>query len=154
MQHPKSNPSVILLAEDDPDDRILFREAVAALGKNISIVEADNGQTTLELLDSSILQPEFIVLDINMPRITGIGCLQRIRADERFRNIPVVIMSTSSDAVTVMEARNAGATRYAIKPASFNELTALVRYMCDAKLKPAGDEEFVLNRIVQVRVGL
>lgn len=143
-----SHPITILLAEDDSDDRILFREAVKTLHVNIDIIEAESGVQTIDILQQSEELPDVIVVDINMPLISGIDCVKIIREDVRLSEIPVVVMSTSGNDVSVAEAKKAGADRYAIKPPSFEDLTKIVRIICSVNLKEAAAEYFVLNKFV------
>lgn len=138
----------ILLAEDDSDDRILFREAVDTLHVNIVVIEAESGMIAIDLLQSHKTPPDIIVLDFNMPMLSGVDCLKIIRGDKKFDKIPVVMMSTSTSQATIAEAKNAGADRYAFKPTSFDELCAIVRLICSSNLKNGDEKKFVLNSIL------
>lgn len=148
----KERECLVLLAEDDADDRLLFREALNTVRitstDTIKLIETDNGQTMLDFLQASASLPNLIVLDMNMPGINGSECLKRIRADARLAEIPVVVMSTSANEATISEARDAGATKYAIKPSGFKELTSLVQYICGAQVNDPGTE-FILNHVIR-----
>lgn len=138
----------LLLAEDDADDRLLFREALSAIGNPVKLVESDDGEATINLLKAIDAPPDLIVLDINMPKVSGINCLKIIRAQSDLEKIPVFIMSTCSDEKTIAEARKAGATKYVIKPADFNELVNIVRVMCLRDVQTLPQSDFVLNTII------
>lgn len=142
-------PFTILLADDDPDDRVLFHEAIHGWANNFKIIEAEDGQQALDVLRSANEPPHIIVLDINMPRITGIMCAKMIRADERLKHLPIIMMSTSLNEETIAEAKNAGATRYVIKPGAFSELRAVIQYMCMMDWRSDISKHFILNEEVK-----
>lgn len=89
----------VLWADDDSDDLQLMREVMEQIDSRHHIVEASNGQQVLDLLEqvyNSEDLPCLIVLDMNMPVLNGRETLERIKADERFHQIPVVIFTTSA----------------------------------------------------------
>lgn len=143
------HPFTILLADDDPDDRVLFHEAIRGLPKNFKIIEAGDGQQALDALRNANEMPRIIVLDINMPRITGITCAKMIREDKRLKHLPIIMMSTSTNEATIAEAKNAGATRYVIKPGAFAELQAVIQYMCMMDWSSDNSKHFILNEAVK-----
>ncbi len=88
----------ILLVDDDPEDRSIIIDALAHLNAENSISCADNGEGALKLLleyAALDIYPCLIVLDLNMPRMNGTETLKEVKKDARFRNIAVVIYSTS-----------------------------------------------------------
>lgn len=116
----------ILLAEDDEDDRLFFREAVSRNGRAVIVDEAFDGLMLLDLLDKSDNLPDMIVLDINMPLLDGIECVRAIRSHTRFSKVPVAVLSTSGNATDMKKASEAGADFYARKPACPKQLQEIV----------------------------
>lgn len=97
MNDPKANRK-ILLVDDDVDDRKYFVSAVKEIDATIECVTAKDGQQALELLRNGDLSlPDYIFLDLRMPRISGKQCLLQIKEDERLKDIPVIIYTTSRE---------------------------------------------------------
>lgn len=91
---------MILLVDDDPDDVFMLSDALRALNPACEVVEAYDGDASLQLLDELYERkeiPELIVLDINMPVLDGREVLQILKRDERYRDIPVIVYTTSSN---------------------------------------------------------
>lgn len=114
----------ILLADDDPDDRDLFTEAIDAQNADVDTVW--NGAQLMKVLDSNESLPDFIFLDLNMPEKGGKECLQEIRQHSRLKEIPVIIYSTSSSKKDIDDTYELGANLYITKPNSFSELKKAV----------------------------
>jgi two-component system response regulator len=118
---------IILLVEDSADDVELARRAFGKSNIASTIVVARDGAEALEYLfatgahagrDARIL-PEVVLLDLKLPRIDGLEVLGRIRADERTRRIPVVILTSSNEAQDVIRGYNLGANSFVRKPVGF-----------------------------------
>lgn len=87
----------ILLVDDDADDIEIFNDALKQIDNSITLITAHNGQDALQILSSDILEkPDHIFLDINMPLMNGLDCLDRIRNQEKL-SIPVTIYTTSKN---------------------------------------------------------
>ncbi|MFI5192521.1 MAG: response regulator [Chitinophagales bacterium] len=113
----------ILLADDDPDDRDFFVEAVSQSNLSFAVNEVENGQQLMELL-STVTDPpppDIIFLDINMPYKNGKICLREIRSNKKFNNVPVVMFSTSFHNKDVDDAFDAGANMYVSKSDFFED---------------------------------
>ena len=87
----------ILLVEDDEDDQQFFTEAINEIDNTISLGFAVNGIDALSKLCKMIILPDMIFMDINMPLMNGLDCLKKLKSIARFQNIPVVILTTSSN---------------------------------------------------------
>jgi CheY-like chemotaxis protein len=109
----------ILLADDDPDDRFLFEEALAVADDSIQLQTAVDGVDALEKLHAGIGLPDVIFMDVNMPRMNGIDCLREL-SGSTFRSIPVIMYSTSSH--YKKECFENGAIDYIEKPSDFEQL--------------------------------
>lgn len=114
---------MILLIDDDSDDRVLFSEAISEVAPEaVCWTEADGRKALADLYDSSMQLPDVIFLDINMPRISGWECLDRIKSEDSTRDIPVIMFSTSSHQKDVERACRCGASCLLTKPADYEEL--------------------------------
>jgi CheY-like chemotaxis protein len=119
----------ILYAEDDLDDLFMIRQAFEQFDGTTQIVNASNGFEALEQLNAAKAEknlPCLIILDINMPGMNGREALIRIRQSEDFKNIPVVLFTTSSSELDKVFAKKWGA-EFITKPLIFSELEALAK---------------------------
>jgi two-component system response regulator len=121
----------ILLVEDNPDDADL---TVRALKKNNlanDLVIARDGVEALDLLHGERANtrplPQLVLLDLNLPRLDGIEVLRRIRADERTRLLPVIVLTSSAEEKDVVQGYRLGANSYVRKPVDFIQFTEAVR---------------------------
>ena len=113
----------ILNVDDDFEDIEIFCEAVRDIDPSIVCLVAKSAEEALQILNSDIELPEFIFLDINMPKIDGNVCLREIKKDKRLSRIPVIMYSThtrSSD-LEIYRELNAG---FLVKQNSYNQLVA------------------------------
>ena len=122
--------SEILLAEDNPADVYLIREALREHGVVFTLRVAADGKEMLAFLsgEPSPLTPEIpqlIILDLNLPRHDGIEILQRVRATTRLSRVPVVVLTSSDSPRDRMLATELGATRYLRKPSSLEQFLEL-----------------------------
>jgi CheY-like chemotaxis protein len=119
-------PANILLADDDEDDRLLFRDVLKEYSKESNLTFAHNGEHLMTLLRSEEL-PDVLFLDLNMPLKNGMECLEEIRGDERLKSLPVVIFSTSSHPGTINQMYDIGAHLYVRKPNDFKTLRKAIQ---------------------------
>ena len=127
----KINP-YILLADDDPDDCMFFREALEALSVSPHQLSVNNGEKLMNLLLSrSEKLPDILFLDLNMPRKDGFECLLEIKNNKELEAIPVVIISTSYDSCVADELWDNGASYYIQKPIGFSQLQELIELAID-----------------------
>lgn len=113
-------PIQVLLADDDEDDRMFFRDALIKVPLKTTVRTVNDGVELLNYLANSEEElPHIIFLDLNMPRKNGLDCLKEIRSIERLRNLSVAIYSTSSAEKDVEEAFVHGANVYINKPNDF-----------------------------------
>lgn len=121
----------ILLVEDNRDDEEL---AVRALRKhNVAnkITIARDGAEALELLlgpgADTRLRPQLVLLDLNLPRLSGLDVLKRLRADERTRLLPVVVLTSSKEEEDILNSYSLGANAYVRKPVEFGRFVEAVK---------------------------
>ena len=150
QKEPITKDYQILLADDDSDDRNLFKEAVAEITSSVKVKTVEDGTQLMEVLSGNTNPPpDMIFLDINMPGKTGKACLTEIRSDNRYKDIPVIIFSTSSFRHDIEETYRNGASMYIPKSVFFeDEVSVLKRLLAmDWKhhLTNASRKNFVLS---------
>jgi len=108
-----------LLVDDDLDDQEVFLMTLEKINKNITCLTANNGVEALSLLtaqDSFV--PDYIFLDVNMPKMNGIECLKNIKSIAHLRNCKVFMYSTTSETSVLEKSKTLGATDFIVKPVS------------------------------------
>ncbi len=129
--------STILMAEDDPDDRLLAHDAHREAQLTSEMVFVEDGEDLMDYLCRrgkyvGLRQeplPSLILLDLNMPRKDGREALREIRGDPRLRRIPVIVMTTSKSEEDVLRSYEMGANSYIAKPVSYDSLVAVMRVL-------------------------
>ena len=128
---------MILLVEDNPDDEALTRRALAKNNIQNEIVVARDGAEALDFLfctgtfanrDPGAV-PEVVLLDLKLPKIDGLEVLRRLRADERTRLLPVVILTSSKEEQDLANGYRLGANSYIRKPVNFEQFVEAVRQL-------------------------
>jgi CheY-like chemotaxis protein len=132
---PEIKPITILLADDDADDRMLTRDALAEsrLANDLRFVE--DGEELMDYLlcrgkyasPGSCPKPGLILLDLNMPRKDGREALREIKAHPDLRSIPVVVLTTSKAEEDIYRTYNLGVNSYITKPVTFDGLVKVMR---------------------------
>ena len=117
----------LLIVDDDADDRQLFIEAVKEVDDTINCITANNGQQAMELLNNAGNNlPDFIFLDLSMPRMNGKECLAAIQKNERLKHIPVIIYTTSGEVEESIVLKEMGAYHFMTKPVNADEIYYMV----------------------------
>jgi two-component system, response regulator len=128
---------IILLVEDNGDDELLTLRALKKNSIRNDVIIARDGVEALDYLfgtgaysgrDLNIM-PQLILLDLKLPKIDGLGVLRRIRADERTKLLPVVILTSSNEERDRIQGYGLGANSYVRKPVDFNEFTEAARQL-------------------------
>ncbi|MEG3658826.1 response regulator [Arenibacter palladensis] len=140
----------ILLADDDEDDCMFFREALDELSLCATLKTVNNGVELMNFLENNLLNlPQMLFLDLNMPRKSGAECLEEIKQSEKFKHLPVIIYSTSSNIDVMDQLYGKGAQYYIRKPADFSSLKSVISRTIDLilqkKVLPSSREEFVIQ---------
>lgn len=128
---------IILLVEDNPDDEALTLRALKKNNIRNQVVVARDGVEALDYLFATgsytgreaRAKPQVILLDLNLPKLDGLEVLRRIRADERTRLLPVVILTSSKEERDRIEGYSQGANSYIRKPVDFGQFTEAVRHL-------------------------
>ncbi|MGF1637258.1 MAG: response regulator [Cyclobacteriaceae bacterium] len=122
-----NEPIRVLLADDDEDDRLIFKEAIEQLEVNTMVEMVSDGTELIDKLRQSNGDlPHVIFLDLNMPCKSGIECLTEIRSDEQLNSLSIAIYSTSSSEADIEESFVKGANIYIKKPSDFNALKSIL----------------------------
>jgi two-component system, response regulator len=128
---------VILLVEDNPDDELLTLRALRKNDVTGEVVVARDGVEALDYLfgtgayagrDTSVM-PQLILLDLKLPKIDGLEVLRRLRADERSRLLPVVILTSSREQQDMLKGYGLGANSYVRKPVNFEQFVRAVEQL-------------------------
>jgi len=129
------NPGKILLVEDNPDDVALTMRALKTHNITNEVVVAEDGvQALVHLFGAEggaapAELPAVVLLDLKLPKVNGLQVLQRIRADERTRLLPVVILTSSDEERDVIDGYSLGANSYVRKPVDFVEFTEAAKQL-------------------------
>jgi two-component system response regulator len=124
----------ILLVEDNPDDEALTIRAFKKNNIKNDVVVARDGAQALDYLFGKDTEggkrlPQIILLDLKLPKIDGLEVLKRIRADERTRLLPVVILTSSKEEQDLMASYRFGCNSYIRKPVDFDEFVEAARQL-------------------------
>jgi CheY-like chemotaxis protein len=99
----------ILNIDDDLDDRETFCDALYEIDPRIECIAKNSAEEAIHLLDEAMKLPDYIFLDINMPKMGGIECLKTIKRNQRLASIPVIVLSTTQDHREIAEVKKLGA---------------------------------------------
>lgn len=129
------SPIIVLIVDDDEDDRYLLKQAIERKIEGAIIIEASNGNQALEHCEtraSQISGIDLLIIDMNMPEMDGLEVLHRMRNSSHLPFIPAVMFSTSSEPTLVKKAYTLGINSYIKKPFSFEEYKEIVNalYTC------------------------
>jgi len=116
----------ILLIDDDEDDQEIFISAIEQIKRPVNCIVLDSAVEALEKLRAKELHPDLIFLDLNMPLMTGQQFLHEIKKENHLKNIPVIVLSTSSHTSTIQETMKLGASDFFTKPDKFENLISLL----------------------------
>jgi CheY-like chemotaxis protein len=125
----------ILLVEDNPDDAELTKRALARHRVKNPLVHVQDGVAALDYVYGTgqfagrdvRVQPQLILLDLKLPKIDGLEVLRRLRADERTRLLPVVVMTSSREEEDLVKSYSLGANSYVRKPIDFADFAEAIR---------------------------
>ena len=134
-----TGPVNILIAEDDPDDRLLIKEAIEEAQIDHPVKFFSDGLDLLDYLHArgeyagrrADILPVLLLLDLNMPRMDGREALKQIKQDPQLRRIPVVILTTSDSQEEIQRAYDLGANSFVVKPLSFDSLVEAMRSLSE-----------------------
>jgi CheY-like chemotaxis protein len=118
----------VLFIDDDEDDKLVFGHALSAVDQNILYLTASDGQEALKiLLDELVILPDVIFMDLNMPKMDGFTCLDHIKKTDDLKEIPVLILSTSTNPRDMERAKKLGAQKFITKPSTYSGLVEALK---------------------------
>ena len=128
---------IILLVEDNPDDELLTLRALRKNNVLNEVVVARDGVEALDYLfgtgeyaaRDTAVKPQLILLDLKLPKIDGLEVLKRLRADERTRLLPVVILTSSREQQDMLDGYGLGANSYVRKPVNFEQFVQAIEQL-------------------------
>lgn len=145
----KSNKS-IFLADDDADDCMLFEDALREVCTSTELTTANDGVELMILMETNVSPaPDLIFLDLNMPRKNGFECLELIRKSRKWKDIPIIVFSTTGQEDMIKKVYENGANYFMRKPGSFIKLKQAIRDILDIdwsknRWKPTPENLFYL----------
>jgi len=124
----------ILIVDDDEDDKDFLCEAILTFDKSANCIWVSDGLHALRLInDASFNPPDFIFLDLNMPKMGGIQCLHKIRKLEHYETVPVIIYTTSDISPNQLDLQSLGPISVLPKPTRIAELSSAVSEIFSAQ---------------------
>jgi len=123
----------VLVVDDEPQARSMMRLIMVRAG--FDVLEAKDGYEALDEVERQV--PDLMILDIMMPGIDGFYVCQRLRADDRTAELPIIVLSAKTDADSIKRGKEVGATMYLTKPVSPDELTRHVREVINSQDIPS-----------------
>lgn len=120
--------STIFLVDDDDDDIYLARLTFSKHFPDWELISFDDGQSLIDHLTihSTTLLPNLIILDLNMPRLTGFETLDQLKRHDGWKHVPVAILTTSSNGDDREKSRQLGACAFMTKPATAEQLASII----------------------------
>jgi len=128
---------IILLVEDNPDDEMLTLRALQKNNIRNAVVVARDGVEALDYLFGTgtyagrnlSIMPQVVLLDLKLPKLDGLGVLRRVRADDRTKLLPIVILTSSNEETDRINGYGLGANSYVRKPVDFNQFSEAARQL-------------------------
>ena len=122
----------IYLADDDEDDIDLFKQAALDVCPDLEITAVTDGSKLIQSLEvATPPKPDCIFLDINMPKMDGFACINALKTKKEFKDIPVIVYSTSGMHSDISKMYAAGADLYITKPMNFSGLKGILEIVCN-----------------------
>lgn len=116
----------ILLIEDDMIEVMKLNRTISTLKLNHKLIEANNGEEALKILEKKDELPDIILLDLNMPKISGIEFLTILKKDNVLKYLPTIILTTSNNQKDLLECYRLGIAGYVLKPLKYEEYTSKI----------------------------
>ena len=126
---------IALYIDDDLEDTEIFQEAIASVDPQIVFYTASDGHEGFQVLEQITVVPDFIFLDVNMPRMNGKEFLTQIKKKVILRSIPVIMYSTTSHKEVILAFKKLGAYDFIKKPDSFEKLRETLKQVNDSRQK-------------------
>jgi CheY-like chemotaxis protein len=118
---------LLFLVDDDMDDHEIFKSALAKVDEDLALITATNGYEAFNVLSTADTLPDYIFVDLNMPRMSGLQFLKEIKQTDTLKDIPVIIYTTSSNPGDIAKTKELGAVSFVTKPSRFSELCSFLQ---------------------------
>ncbi len=136
MENGDTSSLLVLLADDDADDRMFFQDAIEEIELKINLVTVKDGQELMYFLErDAVMIPQVLFLDLNMPFKNGLQCLLDIRRNVNFNDICIILYSTTARQSDIDEGFERGANFFVHKPNSFTDLKRILSELFTIDLK-------------------
>ena len=139
----------ILLADDDTDDCLFFKDALEGMPISTELTAVHNGEQLMDLLNRAKQLPDILFLDLNMPRKNGFECLSEIKGNKKLEPLPVVVFSTSYEQEVVNLLYHNGAQYFIRKPSEFSQFKKIILHVLTivaaSNISNKGIADFVLT---------
>lgn len=127
-----SRPIVLVMAEDDPEDQMLVRDAFKEARLANRLVMVSDGEELMDVLNrrsgyEDAPRPDMLLVDLNMPRKDGREAIAEIKADPGLRGIPIIVLTTSGSEEDIAFSYDRGVNSYIRKPVTFDKLVEMVQ---------------------------
>jgi len=129
---PLSSKPTVLIVEDD--DNTLFMLKSVLLGKGYRVIEAWDGKQAVEMAETH--NPDLMLLDIQLPRLNGLGVIHRLRENPQLESLPIVVMTAYSPEHYRGSAISSGCDDFLLKPIDFDRLDVLLEYYATLEIEP------------------
>jgi CheY-like chemotaxis protein len=116
----------ILLIDDDIIEVMKLKRVISSLQLSHKIIEAENGEEALKLLEQKDKRPDIILLDLNMPKLSGIDFLSILKKSEDLKCIPTIVLSTSNTPNDIVKCYKTGISGYVIKPLKYEDYVSKI----------------------------
>lgn len=133
----KTNPVFFIYADDDKDDHEILSTAIKSSVLTYRLKSVYDGDELIKFLSKNITTalPDFLVIDLNMPKVDGFTAIKQIKSETQFENIPIYVLSTSGRLDDRQKAKAYGVTGFYTKPAKLSELRDILEEMALKSLK-------------------
>jgi PleD family two-component response regulator len=131
-------PVNCFLIDDDKHDQETFCEALKMVHEHANCIFAINVEEAFKLLKDEMLIPDYIFIDMNMPRVNGNDCLVRIKKIKRLEHVPVYLYSIAANPAIIAKSKELGAAGFIIKPEKISELSDTLKFIFHDKKEHAG----------------
>ncbi|WP_299434703.1 response regulator [uncultured Aquimarina sp.] len=121
----------LLLIEDDEIERLKFERVLQKNNYNHTLIQAENGETALEILENNTELPDLIFLDLNMPKMNGLEFLNILKSNPVLRHIPIVILSTSNNHNDLKKSYEIGIAGYIVKPLKYEDYAHKIKCLIE-----------------------
>ena len=144
-------PLRVLLTDDDEDDRLIFKEILNEMDEDITVHMAKDGKQLMDFLaNKNNPLPYIIYLDLNMPNMSGLECLKKIRSHEKYSDISIAIYSTSTSKKDIDDTFRHGANIYITKPAAYSDLKKVLKKSLSAVLLNRNSDFDMANFVLKI----